>query len=414
MRPRLGIRRRDRWLAVLAVLLLSSSAVCRRAPADRAAGGSATTVPNPPSPLVLSGSITTRVVIGAHRVVAVTDDVIVKAGGQLELGPGTVVRVSRGKVVLVNGGQLIARGTDADVVRFTSSAERPGPGDWVGVVIDSSDLAARRGSRWPRSIMEHALVEYAGGLRVGDASRGLAGGVVLSGYSGFVDGESSAAGLDLTSVEIRDCATRGLDALSDARVVWKDLHFGANGGVSARVSAELVVGLGSAPTEAVELSGIVRKPLTLPAVLHPYIVGDLLRVGSFEKEAPALLTIPPGTILKFRRRAGIRAGGHGYGGIIAHGTTFTSAETPAMPGDWRGISILVNGSVDLDGSTVEFSGEDGLPAVDYGAAERDVKIRETAFKNNGGPAIGAPRSCKRWNGASLANSSHGQPICRAL
>ena len=136
-------------------------------------------------------------------------------------------------------------------------------------------------------------------------------------------------------------------------------------------------------------------------------------MGSFKKDAPAILTIPPAAVVKFRRRAGIRTGGHGYGGIIAHGTTFTSGESPPSPGDWGGISVLVNGSVDLDASTVEFAGEEGLPAVDYGAAESDVKIRRTVFRKNGGPAIGAPRSCKRWTEASLANTYRDQPICRS-
>lgn len=400
----------DTRLAVV-LLLVGSSATCRKMATERVVHGSSSTASSALPPLVLSGSITGRVTIEPHRTVVITDDVIVKIGGQLELGPGSVVRVSRGKILLVNGGQLIARGNSKDVVRFTSAAEHPRPGDWVGVVVDTNDLPAHRGSRWPTSIMEHVLVEFAGGPQTAETRHDLAGGVVLSGYSGFVDGESSASGLDLTNVEIRDCAVRGLDAQSDARVVWKDLHFGANGGVSARVSMELVVALGKAPTEAVELSGTLRSSLTLPALPYPYVVASSLRVGSFKKDTPAILTIPPGTVLKFRKSAGIRIGGHGYGGLTANRATFTSAENPAAPGDWSGISIWVNASVDLDGSTVEFAGADGLPALDYGAAESDVKIRGTVFRNNGGPAIGAPRSCKRWNDASLANSPDGQPIC---
>jgi hypothetical protein len=95
----------------------------------------------------------------------VTCGVLVASGVTLTIEPGVQVRF-QGNYSLDIDGTLIARGTSADPIRFTTHT----PGQYWGYIYfrdDSTDAAYdEKGEYIAGSIMQHCLVEYAGGTTV--------------------------------------------------------------------------------------------------------------------------------------------------------------------------------------------------------------------------------------------------------
>ncbi|MFA4907724.1 MAG: FlgD immunoglobulin-like domain containing protein [archaeon] len=69
--------------------------------------------------------------------VTVTGDVTVASGAELIIDPGTKVAFNSGKKLTVNG-TLIAQGTSANHIVFTSSSSTPSPGSWYGIRFEDS------------------------------------------------------------------------------------------------------------------------------------------------------------------------------------------------------------------------------------------------------------------------------------
>lgn len=64
--------------------------------------------------------------------------VTINAGVTLTLDPGTVVlgdKSSKGTLLIARGARLMAEGTAQEPIVFTSSEDRPAPGDWGGIVM---------------------------------------------------------------------------------------------------------------------------------------------------------------------------------------------------------------------------------------------------------------------------------------
>ena len=111
----------------------------------------------PPGPT--SGPITNAVIWSG--IVEPTGDVTILSGGSLKIMPGTQVRCAGGDdrasgadssrvEIILNGGTLDARGAPDALIRFTSRAQNPIPGNWYGVRILEGDVTVR-----------NCVVEYA-------------------------------------------------------------------------------------------------------------------------------------------------------------------------------------------------------------------------------------------------------------
>lgn len=89
---------------------------------------------------VPEGDITGSVTWTADKIWRLNGFVRIQDGGQVTIEPGTVVfgsRATKGTLVVQRGGKLIAEGTAAEPIVFTSERD-PGsrePGDWGGVVL---------------------------------------------------------------------------------------------------------------------------------------------------------------------------------------------------------------------------------------------------------------------------------------
>ena len=98
----------------------------------------------------------------------VTGNVLVASGVTLTIEPGVVIKFNSGKSLQIDGA-LIARGTKGSQITFTSNLTTPAPGDWGYILFSDSSTDATydgSGNYTGGSILEYAVVEYAGGVSV--------------------------------------------------------------------------------------------------------------------------------------------------------------------------------------------------------------------------------------------------------
>ena len=112
------------------------------------------------------------------------DSVLVASGATLTVEPGVTVRFDPGKGLRVDGA-LVARGTAAEPITFTSSQSIPARGDWANIHFTDSSVDAAfdgSGSYVGGSIVQYAVVEYGGGS--GDPASGA---LLVEAASPYVD-----------------------------------------------------------------------------------------------------------------------------------------------------------------------------------------------------------------------------------
>ena len=100
----------------------------------------------------------------------ITCDVQVESGANLTIQPGVVVKFD-GNYTLQIDGELIAQGTSGNPITFTSNAGTPAPGDWGYVLFTDTSVDASYdawGDYQSGSIIQYAIIEYAGGASVTD------------------------------------------------------------------------------------------------------------------------------------------------------------------------------------------------------------------------------------------------------
>ena len=98
----------------------------------------------------------------------VTGDVLVSSGVTLTIEPGVILKFDSGTSLQIDGA-LIARGNSANQITFTSNQSTPAPGDWGYILFSNSSIGATydtSGNYTGGSILEYAVVEYAGGKSV--------------------------------------------------------------------------------------------------------------------------------------------------------------------------------------------------------------------------------------------------------
>ena len=99
----------------------------------------------------------------------VTGSVIVQSGATLTIEAGTTIKFNSLKALTVQG-TLIARGTDASPITFTSNVGTS-KGDWSYIHFADSSTDATfddNGNYTGGSILQYAVVEYAGGASISE------------------------------------------------------------------------------------------------------------------------------------------------------------------------------------------------------------------------------------------------------
>ncbi|MDF7812907.1 T9SS type A sorting domain-containing protein [Hymenobacter sp. YC55] len=115
-------------------ILLAVTAVVSTAPLALAQA----VCPAAPTPITVPGTISSDVTWTSNNVYLLTDRVYVTSGATLTIQPGTIIKgTGLGTLVIERGARLIADGTAAQPIVFTSNqpAGMRNTGDWGGIVI---------------------------------------------------------------------------------------------------------------------------------------------------------------------------------------------------------------------------------------------------------------------------------------
>ncbi len=275
--------------------------------------------------------------------VRVDGDVWVPPGARLVIEAGTRVRFAEALSTktdpvfwhpgteLAVGGELEVRGTPGSPVVFE------GEGPWGGIV------AAPGG----RAVLRHAVIRGAREALLCVGSRCDLGGVEVDGAAyGIVTGPGAT--VEAEDVRLTGCGVGLLEA-------------GAPGPDEVTVTAPADAGRLSVPAGARGVA-VIRIPAPAgPPVEYvgEYTVmgpetwsGEVIITGRVTVVPEAVLTLAPGTRVRFRKVDGNRDGlGEGgllvLGGIRSLGTpgrpvVFESAEPAPAPGDWDKVSLIAS------------------------------------------------------------------------
>jgi hypothetical protein len=273
-------------------------------------------------------------------------DVNVRNGAWLTIAPGCTVKTADYglEVGYFGRGGIQAIGTASAPILFTSNNPSPTPGDWDGIAIQDSALTGTRFS--------YCTIEYAGSMQA------------LTGAAVCIAHGNAAA-------EIDNCVIR----LGGRYGVWVDSFSGlasfhdntvtANGSYALCVGPQVagVLDAGNTLTGndsvGVLLAGPLKTSATWPSLGVPYIIKGVT-VGDATNSP--VLTIEPGTEIRFRKTGSLTAGNTGGtkpGRIVADGSagriTFTSMATSPAPGDFSGVSVYEGSSTESEFRSCDFS-----------------------------------------------------------
>ena len=121
--------------AAFAALLTTG---CRKIEIDDVSSGGTTPPPTTTENTILEGRITASRTLSAQYTYKLRGLVYVTNGAILTIEPGTKIVGENGKtggLIITRGCKIIADGTAAKPIVFTSEATTPQRGDWAGVVI---------------------------------------------------------------------------------------------------------------------------------------------------------------------------------------------------------------------------------------------------------------------------------------
>ena len=96
----------------------------------------------------LAGNLTADLVLDANVDYVLTGALLVKDGATLTIPAGTTIKAIAGGtdvyILVERGGKIIADGTPAQPIVFTSSAATPAAGDWGGIIINGRAPISRQ------------------------------------------------------------------------------------------------------------------------------------------------------------------------------------------------------------------------------------------------------------------------------
>ncbi len=249
------------------------------------------------------------------------EEALVNEGVTLTIEPGTVIQFERPFDGLYVAGTLIARGTEANPILFTSDDVVKEPGQWRAITF--------RSTAGTNSVMENCIVE-------GAAS-------TAGGYNANIAFESPIASILITNCIIRDSFANGITILgSDPRVLSCTFtnNGATNNGLAIAMRGDCLptfrnnTALGNG-RNAIGIFGYnISRTGTWVRDNIPYTIYEEALVNN-----SVTLTIEPGTVVQFER---VFDGLYVDGTLVARGTAgnpilFTSDEPVKQPGQWRAI-----------------------------------------------------------------------------
>ena len=151
----------------------------------------------------LAGNLTSDLTLKSGIDNTLTGALLVKDGATLTIEAGTRVKALAGGtdvyILVEKGGKIVADGTAANPIVFTSNATNPQPGDWGGIIINGKAPLSRQNGAESNSASEVNTAILYGGNDTNDNS-GVLNYVKIE-YSGArIDDEAEHNGLTLNGV----------------------------------------------------------------------------------------------------------------------------------------------------------------------------------------------------------------------
>jgi hypothetical protein len=151
----------------------------------------------------LAGNLTTDLILDASVAHNLTGALLVKDGATLTIEAGTRINALAGGtdvyILVEKGGKIIADGTEAKPILFTSNASIPKAGDWGGIIINGMAPLSRQASSNSNAATEVKNSIFFGGDDVNDNS-GILNYVKLEYTGARIDDEAEHNGLTLNGV----------------------------------------------------------------------------------------------------------------------------------------------------------------------------------------------------------------------
>lgn len=151
----------------------------------------------------LSGNLTSDLTLQSGIEYTLTGALFVKSGATLTIDAGVTVKALAGGtdvyIIVERGGKIVADGTAASPITFTSSATSPAAGDWGGLIINGKAPLSRQTGADSNAATEVNNTIFFGGTDATDNS-GVINYVRLEYTGARIDDESEHNGLTLNGV----------------------------------------------------------------------------------------------------------------------------------------------------------------------------------------------------------------------
>ncbi len=314
-------------------------------------------------PLRVTSSLTVKGTDGDDNITTLT----IEPGVEVRFNKNTKLEIGAGSG---DPGALVAEGTTADPVLFTSNETSPAAGDWYGVRFQNTTDDAT-------TSLSNCIVEYAGYANQGSvyvyysapelqdsiirygSSYGVyvysgnptLSNVTISDINNYGLYFAGTAGGSFTNNTIEKgfyLTSGGFDALTGNTFNWDNtypIRIGCDN-VGQLVNNNTLANLDANSYLEVN-GGTITKDSTWTASIPYRILSQITIQGTDGADGVTTLTIEPGVIVRFNSTQSIAIGSSSGdpGALVAEGTAaepivFTSAQTIPVAGDWYGIRFL--------------------------------------------------------------------------
>jgi hypothetical protein len=297
----------------------------------------------------------------------------------LTINPGVEVSFNGNFYLRVNGG-LVANGTDANHIVFSSNQTVPAKGDWNRIYFNVAESSS----------LSYCEFLYAG-----------------SGTSA-IDISNSGSNVTIANCFINNSEGYGIYSRNASEPNLADLSIQNCDDFAIRIQADAVKGIagtmsfaGNTPDKVrVDAQGI--NTATWNDIGYPYVMWADMNVNDLNT-----LTIMPGTQLQFNTGARLQV----YGSLVADGEdvnkiTFTSFQDVPAPGDWE---YLYFNNADpgciLDYCDILYSGSNANGAVYVNNSGTNVAISNCLVDNSATYGIRvAANSAPSISNSTITNS----------
>ena len=290
------------------------------------------------SPYVVTGDITVRHSTSTAVLVTLT----IQPGVEIRFNSGTMLQVGSSSYL----GALIAQGTEAEPIKFTSSSANPVPGSWEGIYFHDRTNDST-------TIMEHCIVEYAGQTYNANIYCYYSNPKIIN----SIIKNSQVHGVYTygSSPLIQNCqfienTQDGIYCDDNAYPKANNNIFTGNGASTINAHPGKITNvIGNSGSgngiNAIKIRGAdIGENVTWVKQDLPFLItGDVLVRHSTSTAALVTLTIQPGVEIRFNSGTMLQVGSSSYlGALIAQGTEaepikFTSSSANPVPGSWEGI-----------------------------------------------------------------------------